>query len=319
MEQLFEYSQDFLCILDKDRHITYANPRLKAFWGDRIGAPVAIRLDEFILEKELADFMRNWQIVRESGRTEHIFLHLRSRAGSFDPFVFTLIQNGNQDQVWLIGHPHKPGPKASLSSDQGSPADDHLSELLSENALLKEELKQMVYIVSHDLTGPLRTIVSYAQIAQDSYQKGKPQYLDESLAMVIGGGTRMSEMIKAILEISRIQRYVLRPQWIDLTGVVGDMIEQLQLRYPAQLVQVDVHPLPRVWMDKLYLYKLLDYLLDNAFTYSREEPISHVEIRFEVSDTGGTLSIQDNGIGIQPKHQTRIFQLFQRLHSDEEY
>ncbi|GAB3663318.1 MEDS domain-containing protein [Halopiger thermotolerans] len=182
-----------------------------------------------------------------------------------------------------------------------------------------ERLEQFAYAASHDMQEPLRMVSSYLQLIDrrdDELSAETREYLE----FAVDGAERMRAMIDGLLQYSRVQSRGGPLEPTDLEAVVADVRDDLQLRLEETDADLTVGDLPRVTGDPEQLRQLFQNLLDNAITYSGDEP-PRIDIAAERTPDGDawTISVRDDGIGIPPAEQERIFELFDRLHSREEY
>ncbi|HYE04376.1 MAG TPA: ATP-binding protein [Planctomycetota bacterium] len=181
------------------------------------------------------------------------------------------------------------------------------------------ELAQFAYVSSHDLQEPLRMIRQYLGLLD---RRIGPQ-LDESSRQFIGyaldGATRMQALITDLLSFSRLDRETVHDE-VDLERVVLESVANLKARIDESGASVRHEPLPRVLGDKIQLVQVLQNLIGNGLKFRR--PDVAPEILVSAADRGDgwwVVSVRDNGIGIAPEHQQRIFDVFQRLHARAEY
>ncbi|NUB90290.1 PAS domain S-box protein [Haloterrigena sp. SYSU A121-1] len=181
-----------------------------------------------------------------------------------------------------------------------------------------ERLEQFAYAASHDLQEPLRMVTSYLQLLENRYADAFDEDGEEFLEYAVDGAERMREMIDALLEYSRIETRGDPFESVDLNGILEDVLADLQVQIAESGAEVTVEELPRLEGDVSQLRQLFQNLLDNAITYSGDEqPRVHVD-----ADRRGNewlISVEDDGIGIEPDDQERVFTVFDRLHSREEY
>ena len=198
------------------------------------------------------------------------------------------------------------------------------NEQLNQNARQLEttnaELEAFAYSVSHDLRAPLRAIHGFAQIIarrhRDDLNEEGRHYFDN----IVEASAQMSELIDDLLRYSRLGRKAVRVQSVPVLGVLTRVRNDLRERIAAtgaKLVVAD--DLPVIRTSSTLLRQVFTNLIDNALTYHRPGVPPHVEIDCEVRSNSIVLSVADNGIGIPPEFHDKIFRIFQRLHSQEEY
>ncbi|WP_306056834.1 PAS domain-containing protein [Natronococcus wangiae] len=180
-----------------------------------------------------------------------------------------------------------------------------------------ERLEQFAYAASHDLQEPLRMVSSYLQLIESRYADELDEDGEEFLEFAVDGAERMSDMIEGLLEYSRVETQGDPFDTVDLDAVLDDVLADLQLRIEESDAEITSESLPRVEGDVGQLRQVFQNLLSNAIEYSGDEP---PRIRVETEHTGSRwrISVHDEGIGIDPDDQERIFEVFQRIHSQNE-
>ncbi|RDI72211.1 PAS domain-containing protein [Halopelagius longus] len=193
-----------------------------------------------------------------------------------------------------------------------------LEELIEKLEESNERLEQFAYAASHDLQEPLRMVSSYLRLLERRYEGALDEDGEEFLEYAVDGADRMREMIDALLKYSRVETKGDPLEPIELDEVLDDVFTDLQLHIEETGADITAESLPRVEGDANQLRQLLQNLLDNALTYSGEEP-PRVEITTRRSDGKWVISVSDNGVGIDPEDTDTIFEVFQRLHGREEH
>lgn len=181
------------------------------------------------------------------------------------------------------------------------------------------ELQSFAYIASHDLREPLRMVSSYLDLLEKKYQSREvdPQ-AREYMRFAMDGAERMHEMINDLLTYSRIGTQGRPFAPVDMTEVVSIACKDLEAAIKECGASVTCGPLPSVSADQTQMLLLLENLVSNAVKFrSAEAPRVTVTAR----ESGGewTFLVQDNGIGIPEDQRDRLFHMFQRLHTRDEY
>lgn len=190
----------------------------------------------------------------------------------------------------------------------------YAQELTRSNA----ELEQFSYVASHDLQAPLSTIAGYAQLLEKRCHNQLDAQGNKFIRNIVNSCGRMQALIDDLLEYSRVGRSEKPFDVIDCNLVFEDACANLQLAIRQDRASVTRGDLPRVRGDSFQLLQLFQNLIGNAIKYrSSEAPM----VRVSASRQGDSwvFSVQDNGIGIAEQYHPRIFQLFQRLHSEKQY
>ncbi len=198
---------------------------------------------------------------------------------------------------------------------------DRLAGANAELSRKNKELDEFTYVVSHDLQEPLRTLIAFS----DFLMRDQGDRLDdagrEHVRYLVEASRRLRSLIQDLLSLSRAGKVTAEFAAVDLDEIVGtlkaDLAELIRTRNAEVLVR---GPLPAAWGDRDRIGQLLGNLVTNGLKYNRQ-PGPRVEIGAEVEGPGRrvTLSVRDNGIGIDPQFHAKIFQLFRRLHTREEY
>ena len=198
---------------------------------------------------------------------------------------------------------------------------ERTAELARANEALEQsnlELRHFAYIASHDLQTPLRGINGFAQLLQEDYRGRLDPTADDYLERIVLESTRMKSLITDLLTYSRVESRARPFQPTDLNRVADEVIGLLAPSIEDSNGRVTRDDLPVVAGDASQLIHLLQNLIENGLKYHGEEP-PHVHVR-AVQDGGEwIISVRDNGIGIAPEHHERIFDVFRRLHTQEEY
>ncbi|MEG4506552.1 ATP-binding protein [Microcoleus sp. F6_B4] len=197
----------------------------------------------------------------------------------------------------------------------------------AESALLKSnqelarsnaELEQFAYVASHDLQAPLATIASYAQLLEKRYKDQLDSQGSKFIGNIVQGCTRMQNLIDDLLEYSRVGRSRKAFELTDCNQAVEQALANLQGAIRETKAVVTYSELPAVMGDISQLVQLFQNLVSNAIKYRHDAP-PVVHITACKQEENWLISVSDNGIGIALQHQKRIFQIFQRLHTQREY
>jgi PAS domain S-box-containing protein len=181
-----------------------------------------------------------------------------------------------------------------------------------------EELERFAYVASHDLQEPLRTVSSYVQLLSRRYRDRLDTDAVDFIDFAVGGVRRMQQLIEDLLAFSRVGTRGAPLVPTDMQAVFAGTLASLHAALEESNATVTADRLPMVLADASQLAQLLTNLIGNALKFrGAEAPRAHV--RVERTGRMWTVSVQDNGIGIAPEYFDRIFVIFQRLHSREEY
>lgn len=180
------------------------------------------------------------------------------------------------------------------------------------------EIEQFAY-VAHDLQAPLHTIANYAELLKRRYSQQLDSKAHKYINYIVEGARRMKTQIEYLLEYSRLGQQKNTWREIDCNLIVRQAIANLLSEIETNEIKIicDRH-LPTIVADASQLLLLLQNLIENAIKYRRQVS-SIIEIRVSHQNHWWQFAVSDNGIGIEPQDWERIFQIFQRLHTPEEY
>ena len=188
-----------------------------------------------------------------------------------------------------------------------------------ELARSNSELQQFAYVASHDLQEPLRMIGSYTQLLERRYADKLDADAREFMGFIVDGATRMKQLIEDLLAYSRVgtRGKELRP--IPAQDALERALVNLRAAIESSRAQVTHDALPEVSADDTQLTQLFQNLIGNAIKFKK--PDEPMQVHVGVSDAGAEwrFSVSDNGIGIESQYYQRIFMVFQRLHTRDEY
>ncbi|WP_263020539.1 PAS domain-containing sensor histidine kinase [Natronobiforma cellulositropha] len=181
-----------------------------------------------------------------------------------------------------------------------------------------EHLQQFAYVASHDLQEPLRMVTSYLQLLERRYGDDLDEDASEFIQFAVDGSERMKAMIDGLLTYSRVETQERSVDAVDLEAVLDGVLTNLDLQIHETGAHITVDSLPTVRGDAGQLSQLFQNLLENALQYSGEQQ-PQVSITATRAADEWLVSVSDEGIGIDDADADQVFEMFQRLHSHEEY
>jgi len=180
------------------------------------------------------------------------------------------------------------------------------------------ELEQFARVASHDLQEPLRTVASYVQLLKKRYAGKLGEDADDYIEFAVDGATRMQTLIADLLAFSRAARAVPELTLVDVSESIAAARSNLEAALTESGGDIVWGEMPRIQADASQLVQLFQNLIGNAIKFHGDEP-PHVEISAARQAAGWLFSVCDRGIGIEAAHAERVFEVFQRLHTREEY
>ncbi len=180
------------------------------------------------------------------------------------------------------------------------------------------DLEQYIHVVSHDLQEPLSVVISYLQLLNRQYYNKLDDDADEFIGFAVDGAQRMQSMIKALLMFSRVGRKANPAKPVSTEDILDQALENLFVAIQECKAVITHDILPKVMANESLLIQLFQNLIANAIKFRGEQQV-RIHISAERKNDKWVFSIQDNGIGINPKFSQRIFTIFKRLHTVAEY
>jgi signal transduction histidine kinase len=186
---------------------------------------------------------------------------------------------------------------------------------------VNKELDAFAYSVSHDLRAPLRAMSGYAAMMTEDYADRLDPAGLRQLEVIRGSCRRMSELIDALLEFSRMGHQPLRKEPVKLNDLVGQILDELGPQTDHRAIEISVSELGMVHGDPALLKQAFANLVGNAVKYTRNKPAARIEIGCRSDSAGGkkTYFVKDNGSGFDMRYAEKLFHAFQRLHAPSEF
>ncbi len=183
------------------------------------------------------------------------------------------------------------------------------------------ELEQFAYVASHDLQEPLRKVASFCQLIERRYKGQLDERGEQYIEFAVDGAKRMQQLINDLLAFSRVGRATSGFEPVDLERVLAQALRQLEAGLEESDGMVTHDRLPTVAGDASLLVQLFQNLIGNGLKFrSDESPAVHIAVRKSPGHAGfWEFSCSDNGIGIDPQYEDKIFVIFQRLHGRDTY
>jgi len=195
--------------------------------------------------------------------------------------------------------------------------EERITRIMADLARSNKDLEQFAYAISHDLQAPLRSMSGFAQLLLGNYRDRLDEEAGKYMDFIVRGAERMQKMIDDILAYSRVGTRGAEFSTVDFEAVLSQAAENLRSSIEESGAVITRDPLPNAKADQSQMIMLLQNLLSNAIKFVVETPRVHVSAARKGAEW--VFSVRDNGIGIAPEQFGRLFILFQRLHTTEEY
>ena len=207
----------------------------------------------------------------------------------------------------------------NLADDVGR-QNEELAIAVGQMEEANQELESFAYSVSHDLRAPVRHIAGFVDILQETASERLDATGRRYLGLVAEAAGRMGRLIDDLLAFSRARRLELDPSEIDLDALVHEVVREFKEGAGDREIVWSIAPLPEVLADRATLRLVLVNLIDNAVKYTGTRDRATIEIGADHSeDSEDVIWVKDNGVGFDPSYAHKLFGVFQRLHSAEEF
>jgi signal transduction histidine kinase len=193
-----------------------------------------------------------------------------------------------------------------------------LKELNESLVSINTELEQFAYVASHDLQEPLRTISNFVGLLQEKYSGKIDEDTEQYLNFIIDATSRMQRLIKDLLDFSRVGKN-LSFEVVDIHKIFEEVILDLSSIIKESKAKITFPVLPVLTGCEAELKRLLQNLISNAIKFQKKGNIPEIIVSFEEKENEYVFSVKDNGIGIEEQYINKLFVIFQRLHTIDEY
>lgn len=181
------------------------------------------------------------------------------------------------------------------------------------------DLQQFAYAAAHDLQEPLRSIVSYLELLGNHLDGNLDEKSQKYMSVSMAAGKRMQALINDLLEYSRVSTRAQTPQETDSGQLVSFVVQDLRHTLDKAKARVEFENLPVVDCDPIQLAMVFQNLIGNAIKFRKPEEPPVVKISAKRANQHWEFFVQDNGIGFEMQYASRIFIIFQRLHTRQKY
>jgi hypothetical protein len=182
-----------------------------------------------------------------------------------------------------------------------------------------QELESFTHSISHDLRAPLRAIGGFSNILLKDFGPQLPEEAQRLIQVVVLSGAQLTQMIDGLLKFCRLGRQALSREPIDLAALARQAVESLRCDQQDKRVKVQIGNLPGCIGDPMLLNQVFVNLVSNAFKFTTHTKNPAVEIGSEQRNGENVYFVRDNGIGFEMQYADKLFGVFQRLHSEEEF
>ena len=307
---LLETSLDALVTISAEGKITDVNTATEKITGTSRERLIGSDFADYFTEPEMA--RAGYLKVFEQGQVMDYPLAIRHTSGAITEVLYNAsVYRNEQGKVLGVF-------AAARDITARKRAEDKLLGVLAELERSNNDLEQFASIASHDLQEPLRMVASYTQLLAERYEGQLDEKAKKYITYAVDGAVRMQRLVNDLLTYSRISTRGNPIEITDSHSILGEAIRNLAATIEESKAIVTNDELPMVRADVSQFVQLFQNLLANAIKF-RGENFPHVHVSALDEGREWVFSVRDNGIGIDRQYADRIFVIFQRLHTRQEY
>lgn len=321
-QRLFERAPDAVIVVDSNGVIRKINEKTEELFGYRreelLGKPVELLIPDRYHQVHRHHRSGYFADPRTRQMGAGLELFGRNREGEEIPVDIMLSPIRTAEGVWALAVIRDVTPR---KQDEAKIAalNAALNQQVEQLAAANRELEAFSYSVSHDLRAPLRHIAGFVELLNKRDKTGLDEKSLHYLQVIADAARRMGALIDDLLAFSRMGRVEMRKTRTNLSTLVQDVAGELMKDAEEREVDWQIRPLPVVLGDPAMLRLVLVNLLANALKFTRGRSAARIEVGAE-EDAGETrVYVRDNGVGFNMNYVGKLFGLFQRLHTTEEF
>ena len=312
--KLLESAPDAMVIVNREGIIRLVNAQTEKIFQfkreELIGKPVEMLIP--------GEFAKN-----HSGHRNNYFADPKIRSMGIGLELYGMRKNGDKFPVEISLSPLETEEGLWVSAAIRDITDkkmDHeaLRDYARKLEISNNNLEQFAYVASHDLQEPLRTITNFAHELNEKQQGKMDEESEVYMDYIVTASERMKVLIRDLLMYSRIgKKRVI--ELVDCGQIMKEVVTDMDVLIKENGAKISIHQLPKIRACKIEMVQLFQNLVSNAIKYRKPDVAPEVEIAAEEDGGYWIFMVKDNGIGIDKEFYNRIFIIFQRLHSQNQY
>ncbi len=314
---------DAIISIDTNESITFWNPQAEVIFGwkaeEVMGKPLSETIISEAFRKYHVEGLKKYLKTGE-GKALNVLLELSAMRRNREEFPIELtiipIKQGGEEFFCAFIRDITERKRSELEL-QG--INQKLSIQTKELQRSNEELEQFAFITSHDLQEPLRMITGFLSLLEKKYGNLVDDRGKQYIHFAVDGARRMRQIILDLLEYSRASKIEQKKEKVDVNEVVNEIKVLLRKEIKDKSAKINFEKLPVITTDSSPLLHVFQNLIGNALKYSKNGVAPEISITAIEEEKRWVFLVRDNGIGIKEEYYEKIFMIFQRLHTKEEY
>ena len=299
-----------LCVANTEAYFTHLNPYFCQLLGYSEEELISRKFLDFVHPDDVGDTIAEVSKLSAGINTINFVNRYRCKDGTYKYLQWSSTPDTATGEIFAVAR---------------DVTEQHLreQEIMQLNKSLEEALREMEsfsYSVSHDLRAPVRAISGFARIITDKHSQELSPEAKELLQIINSESSRMGKLIDDLLSFSKLGKKELQQTIISMKELAHDAVKEVQLlHHSGHDIQIEIDALPDAWCDRSLMRQVLVNLVSNAIKFSIHKPQAGIHIGYTENEDMITYFVKDNGAGFDMKYYDKLFGLFQRLHSHEEF
>jgi PAS domain S-box-containing protein len=315
LRDYFELASQPLVAIDHQGIIRAVHPRAAEMFGyaneELVGQSMSLLLPERYRGTHASHLMRYFAAPHERAMGMGMDLAGRRKDGSEFPVEIGLRSVATHEGTVAVA--------LVIDITQRKQLESELARVNAELRRSNSELEQFAYVASHDLQEPLRMISGHLQLLERRYRDKLDADAMEFIHYAVEGAVRMKHLILDLLRLSRAGTQAVNIRSVDPAAVIEAACANLENAIENKDVQISYGAMPLIAADAGLLTQVFQNLIANALKFRGSKGPPKIQIGAARESGQWLFSVKDNGIGIDPRHSERIFRMFERLHTPDEY
>ncbi len=306
--------------LDKDGYITSWNKGAELIKGYTEIEILGKHISHFYTEEDTLSGVpfNNLRRARERGRFEDEGWRKRKDGSLFWADIVITSMHDEQGKLRGFVKVTRDVTESKESREKILNLNHELEQNVAMLQDVNKELEAFTYSVSHDLRAPLRAIHGYTRLLAEDLKDGDSEK-KRMMEAVMRNARKMGKLIDDLLSLSRMGRKELQRSHVDMNLLSSNVLQEIKTTQPANATKINVQSLPPAEADYSLISQVMSNLVDNAIKYSSKNSIPQVEIGSFREEGDVVYFVRDNGVGFDMKYYDKLFGVFQRLHSSEDF